>query len=67
MPVEDNEDDLLMGLVGFDQADRPHADPAASLQTHDDDIALAMKLQEEEYKQARKETKLAKKRAMPNA
>lgn len=68
-PVED-DDDLLFGLVGLDQADNTGAATATvanDMKTHDDDIALAMKLQEEEYKVARRETKRAKKNLMPNA
>ena len=70
-PAVEEDDDLLFGLVGFDQADntRPAATETvvAEMKTHDDDIALAMKLQEEEYDVARRETKKAKKTLMPNA
>ena len=67
-PVEE-DDDLLFGLVGLDQADTAGASAvnvATDMKTHDDDIALAMKLQEEEYKVARRETKRVKKHVMPN-
>ena len=70
-PADEEEDDLLFGLVGFDQADNSQPAATASvvtdMKTHDDDIALAMKLQEEEYSVARRETKKVKKTMMPNA